>query len=86
LRVNKLRFITQQRLTRWVQQEGFQRVREESNWGVQWVVKGEKLDLVDGSAPSETAEEPIHVFSIRGAGDVRALTTLDSFAPAVGEK
>jgi hypothetical protein len=89
--------------TRWFRQEGFQtRVREASSWGVQRVVEGEKLDLVEGSSPSgvknqepdtvkgsdpsETAEETIHVFSIRGAGDVRALTTWDSFAPTVGGK
>jgi hypothetical protein len=41
---------------------------------------------VEGSAPSETVEEPTYIISIRRDGDVGALATLDSFAPTTGTK
>jgi hypothetical protein len=44
------------------------------------------LDIVDGSSPSETEEEPATKVSGRRARIVGALATLDSFAPTVGAK
>jgi hypothetical protein len=41
---------------------------------------------VEGSTLSETAEIPPCIISIRRAGDVGALATLDSFTPTVGMK
>jgi hypothetical protein len=39
------------------------------------VTASEGLDIVEGSALSETDEEPVHVFSVRGAGNVGAPAT-----------
>jgi hypothetical protein len=41
---------------------------------------------VEGSAPSETEEEPIHSFSVRRAGNVGAPAILDSLAPTFVKK
>jgi hypothetical protein len=43
------------------------------------------LDVVEGSPPSKT-EEPITKVSVRRAGIVGALATLDSFVPTIGAK
>jgi hypothetical protein len=48
-------------------------------------MKNPGLDIVEGSASSETEEEPTHSYSIRRAGNVRALATRDSFAPTDGK-
>jgi hypothetical protein len=53
-------------------------IREESTRDVQRVSENEEMDLVKGSAPSETRKEIIHGV---GTGNVRAPTTRDSFAP-----
>jgi hypothetical protein len=47
------------------------------------VTNYQKLDVVEGSAPSETEEEPARSFSVRRSGNVGAPATLDSFAPTV---
>jgi hypothetical protein len=86
--------------TTWVRQEGLRtRICEASKQDVQWVVEGERLDLmersapsgernqgldtVEGSAPSTTDEESICVFSIRAAGNVGARATRDSSTPTM---
>jgi hypothetical protein len=47
------------------------------------VAKNQGLDIVEGSALSETEEEPTHSFSVRKAGKVGVPATQDSFAPTV---
>jgi hypothetical protein len=59
-------------------------VREASSWDVQRVTESEELDIVEGSAPSETVEESTRMFSIR-TGDVGAPATWDR-SPTVQEK
>jgi hypothetical protein len=49
-------------------------------------VRNQGLDIVEGSAPSETEEEPTHSFSLRGTGNVGALATLGNFAPTIWKK
>jgi hypothetical protein len=51
-----------------------------SSQDVQRVAESEELDIVDELAPSETEEEPTRNFSIRGAGNVGAPATLESFS------
>jgi hypothetical protein len=73
--------------TIWVWQEGFQtRVHEASKRNVQRAAEGEKLDLVEGPAPSETVEQPTRTISIRRAGDVGTPATWDSFVLTIGKE
>jgi hypothetical protein len=61
-------------------------VWEASSWIFCWVPKNQGLDVVEGSAPSETKEEPSHSDGIRGARNVEAPTIRDSFARSVGKE
>jgi hypothetical protein len=45
------------------------------------VTKNQELDIVEGSSPSETEEDPTRSFSVRRAGNVVAPATRDGFAP-----
>jgi hypothetical protein len=49
-------------------------------------MKNQGLGIVKGSAPSETAEEPIHIFSVREAGNEGVPSNQDSIAPTVGKR
>jgi hypothetical protein len=49
-------------------------------------MKNHRLGIVEGSAPSEMVEEPTRIFSLRGARDMGALATWDSFALAIGKE
>jgi hypothetical protein len=49
-------------------------------------MKNQGLGIVKGLTPSETVEEPIHVFGIREAGNVGVLSNQDSFAPTIGKR
>jgi hypothetical protein len=49
-------------------------------------MKNKGLGIVEGSAPSKTDEKSTCIFSIRGAGDVGAPVTRDSFAPTAGKR
>lgn len=52
--------------TMWFQKEGFwRRILEVKKQDVQWESKGDKPDVVEGSAPSNLDEETIHIFSVR---------------------
>jgi hypothetical protein len=49
-------------------------------------MENEELNTEEGSAPSETEEEPTRSFRVRRAGNVGAAATLDSFAPTVWKR
>jgi hypothetical protein len=49
-------------------------------------VKNQKLNVVEGSAPSEMEEEPTSNVSVRGAENVGVLATRDSFAATIGKE
>jgi hypothetical protein len=49
-------------------------------------LKNEGLGFVEGLPPFEMVEEPARIFSVRGAGDMGAPTTWDSFAPTIGRE
>jgi hypothetical protein len=50
------------------------------------VTKDQGLDIVEGSAPSETEEKPTSNVSVREAGDVGSPAALDNFAPTARER
>jgi hypothetical protein len=73
--------------SREVRQEGFRTgVREASSRDVQRVAENEELNCVEGSAFSETEEEPTRSFSVRGAENVGISATLGTFAPTGWKK
>jgi hypothetical protein len=75
----------------WSEQLGCQQVTESEGLDI---VEGsapsragnQGLDSVEGSAPSEMDEEPIHVFSIRRAGNVGAPAIPGVMTPRWKEK
>jgi hypothetical protein len=49
-----------------------------------WVTYNQERDIVEGSPPYETVEEPTRIVGVRETRDVGAPATPDNFAHAVG--
>jgi hypothetical protein len=49
-------------------------------------VGNQEQNVVEGSDPSETEEDPASSVSVIRAGNVRAPATIGNFAPPVGKK
>jgi hypothetical protein len=58
---------------------------EANCWITCWITKDQGLDIVEGSAPSETGE-PTRSNSVRRAGNVGAPAVWDSFNPSFEKK
>jgi hypothetical protein len=75
-----------------MKQEGIHQDIQDNHWAGDreansqifcWIMKNYELDTVEGLAPSEMEKGPTRSFSVRGAGNVGAPATLDSFAPTI---